>query len=134
MPESARVHETVDFAAILPHVAAAIHHGGAGTTHALVTHAIPQIVVPHAGDQLQQALGVVRTGVGAHVPARAVTPQLLADALAQLLPAKSPQRAKAQSLRAEFAGLGGADAAADLLENEAINAQRRAPSIHSSAN
>jgi UDP:flavonoid glycosyltransferase YjiC (YdhE family) len=96
-------------------VAAAIHHGGAGTTHALVRHAVPQIVVPHAADQGRQALGVQRSGVGIHLPAQSVTVPSLVAALAALLPDLSDQRARAQALQAEFHALGGVPAAADLL-------------------
>jgi hypothetical protein len=119
LPASAMMRQTVDFTAVLPHCAAAIHHGGAGTTHALVTHAIPQIVVPHAGDQMQQALGVARTAIGMHIPPAEVTTERLTTALEQLLSAEAPARANARRLRAEFAALGGAQSAAHLLEAEA---------------
>lgn len=116
LPTQAVIVERVDFAATLPHIAAAIHHGGAGTTHALVTHAVPQIIVPHAADQMHQAQGAVRSGVGVHVPAREATIDRLAAALAQVLPDLSEHRANAQALCDEFAALGGVPRAADLLE------------------
>jgi len=115
LPVSAIVRQRVDFAAVLPHVAAAIHHGGAGTTHALVTHAVPQIIVPHAGDQMRQAQGVMRSGVGVHIPARQVTIAKLAETLRAFLPADAPIRPQTRALRAEFAALGGVARAADLL-------------------
>ncbi|MEZ4639172.1 MAG: hypothetical protein R2856_30110 [Caldilineaceae bacterium] len=51
LPKGTVVTARVDFGEVLPYAAAAIHHGGAGTTHALVTHGVPQIIVPHAADQ-----------------------------------------------------------------------------------
>jgi hypothetical protein len=117
LPATALVEETVPYAAVLPWVTAAIHHGGAGTTHALVTHAVPQIVVPHAAEQLHQAQGVVRSGVGRHLAAKAVTRAGLVATLAQLLPDLAPVRAKAQQLRDEFAELGGVERAATLIED-----------------
>jgi UDP:flavonoid glycosyltransferase YjiC (YdhE family) len=36
---------------LLPRVSAAIHHGGAGTTHAVAAAGVPSIVLPFAGDQ-----------------------------------------------------------------------------------
>ncbi len=75
----------LDFDAFLPHVAAAIHHGGAGTTHALVMHAVPQLVVPHAADQMRQAQGVMRSGVGHYLPAKEVTIARLVEMLVQTL-------------------------------------------------
>lgn len=116
LPENARIEERVDLDTVLPQVAAAIHHGGAGVTHALVTHAVPQIVVPHAADQGHQAQGVMRSGVGLHLPAKETTVPRLVSALAQMLPDLSPYRANAQALRAEFAALGGVPVAAQLLE------------------
>jgi UDP-N-acetylglucosamine:LPS N-acetylglucosamine transferase len=115
LPAQKVVTERVDFAGVLPNVAAAIHHGGAGTTHALITHAVPQIIVPHAADQMHQAQGAVRSGVGIHVPAREATIDRLAAALAQVLPDLSPYRAKTHELRDEFAALGGVPRAADLF-------------------
>ena len=115
LPASARPLPHIDYGRIIPHVAAAIHHGGAGTTHALVRHAVPQIVVPHAADQGRQALGVQRSGVGLHLPAQSVTVPSLVAALAATLPDLSEFRARAQALQAEFHALGGAPAAAELL-------------------
>jgi UDP:flavonoid glycosyltransferase YjiC (YdhE family) len=116
LPATAHIFETVDFRATLPYVRAAIHHGGAGVTHALVTHGVPQIVTPHAADQGRQAQGVARTGVGYHIAPRQATAANLANALAQLLPDRSPQRAAAVELQAEFATLGGIQRAADWVE------------------
>jgi len=116
LPPAAIVEQRVDLHAVLPHVSAAIHHGGAGVTHALVTHAVPQIIVPHAADQIHQAQGVVRSGVGFHLPAQQATVDAMVDGLAELLPDLSPMRTAAQELRTEFAGLGGVATAADLVE------------------
>jgi UDP:flavonoid glycosyltransferase YjiC (YdhE family) len=116
LPTNATLHPHLDFGAMLPHVAAAIHHGGAGTTHALVVHGVPQIVVPHAADQMRQAQGVLRSGVGFYLPAKETTIPRLVEMLAQLLPDRSPQRTNALALQAEFDALGGVPAAADQIE------------------
>jgi UDP:flavonoid glycosyltransferase YjiC (YdhE family) len=122
LPAQTVIQETIDFAAVFPYLAAAIHHGGAGVTHALSTHAVPQIIVPHAADQAHQAHGVGRSGVGLHIPAKEVTIERLVDALAQLLPDLSRYRTNAQSLRDEFANLGGVDAAATIIADVIRNA------------
>lgn len=116
LPASARLRPYLDFDAFLPHVAAAIHHGGAGTTHALVMHAVPQLVVPHAADQMRQAQGVMRSGVGHYLPAKEVTIARLVEMLVQILPDRSPLRSQAIALQAEFDALGGVPAAADHIE------------------
>ena len=115
LPQTSALVERIRFGEALPYTAAAIHHGGAGTTHALVTHGIPQIVVPKAADQARQASGVVRSGVGYHIPPKQMTVPLLADALQKILPDDAPARRKAASLRDEFASLGGVPKAAQIL-------------------
>jgi UDP:flavonoid glycosyltransferase YjiC (YdhE family) len=42
----------LDHRALLPRVAVAVHHGGAGTTHTVTSAGIPSVVVPHIGDQV----------------------------------------------------------------------------------
>jgi MGT family glycosyltransferase len=116
LPPGTPVRSLIAFNAVLPYLAAAIHHGGAGTTHALVTEAVPQIVVPHAADQGYQAQGVVRSGIGFYLAAKDVTIDRLEGALAALLPDLSRERQEARRLQAEFAALGGAVAAADAIE------------------
>jgi UDP:flavonoid glycosyltransferase YjiC (YdhE family) len=115
LPTKCIIKEHIDFPSVLPYLAAAIQHGGAGSTHALVTQAVPQIVVPHAADQAYQAQGVVRSGVGLHIPAKEVTIERLVHSLAQLLPDLSKMRENAQLLRTEFASLGGVSKASEIL-------------------
>ncbi len=121
LPPNAVVRDRLDFAAILPHTAAAIHHGGAGTTHALVVHAVPQIVVPHAADQHRQARAVAHIGAGFHMPPRRTTINNLVNCLAALLPDLSVYRSRARTLQAEFAALGGVPAAATMLEEAVVH-------------
>jgi UDP:flavonoid glycosyltransferase YjiC (YdhE family) len=116
LPSSTVLTPRLDFAAVMPHISAAIHHGGAGTTHALVTHAVPQIVVPHAADQMRQAQGVARCKVGLAMPPKEVTVDRLVAALAQTLPDRSLLRGYAQTLQTEFDALGGVPAAAEHIE------------------
>ena len=115
LPDDAVIEELIDLNRVLPNVAAAIHHGGAGVTHALITHAIPQIVVPHAADQSHQAQGVSRSSVGFHLPAKEATAARMEQTLAQILPDLAIYRSNAQALQAEFAELGGVQTAATLL-------------------
>jgi UDP:flavonoid glycosyltransferase YjiC (YdhE family) len=43
--------DEVDHRALFPRAVLVVHHGGAGTTHAVVAAGIPSVVVPHVGDQ-----------------------------------------------------------------------------------
>jgi len=114
LPPLAHLTPRVDFAAVLPWTVAAVHHGGAGTTHALVTHAVPQMVVPHAGDQGFQARAVARVAVGVHCPVREMTVDKTERVLSALLPDRSPFRTNAANLKQEFAALGGVARSAEL--------------------
>ncbi|WP_104913049.1 glycosyltransferase [Pontimonas salivibrio] len=49
--EDVLVRESVPHAECLPEVDVAIHHGGAGTTHAMLRAGIPSVVMPFLGDQ-----------------------------------------------------------------------------------
>ena len=115
LPQSSVLVDRVRFAEVLPHTAAAIHHGGAGTTHALVTHGIPQILVPKAADQARQASGVARSGVGYHIPPNLLTVPLAAEALQKILADDAPARLNATTLQEEFVSLGGIPKAAQIL-------------------
>ena len=115
LPTGTIVTAHVDFGEVLPYAAGAIHHGGAGTTHALVTHAVPQIIVPHAADQSRQAEGVARSGVGYRIHPRDVTIPLLVQHLRNILPHDSSIRSNARTLKEEFAALGGVPRAAEVL-------------------
>jgi len=52
---------------LLPQMVLAVHHGGAGTTHAVARAGIPQVIIPHLGDQPFWAARV--HGLGAAPPA-----------------------------------------------------------------
>jgi len=62
--EGVRHFDYVPFSQALPHARAIVHHGGIGTVaHALAAGA-PQLVVPSAHDQPDNAVRVCRLGVG----------------------------------------------------------------------
>ncbi|WP_280305564.1 glycosyltransferase [Nocardia neocaledoniensis] len=54
----------VSHQALLPRVAAVIHHGGAGTTTAAARAGVPQVVVPQMFDQFYYARRVRELGLG----------------------------------------------------------------------
>jgi UDP:flavonoid glycosyltransferase YjiC (YdhE family) len=72
----------VPHAWLFERVEVAVHHGGAGTTAAVLRAGIPSVVVPFAVDQPFWAARVAALGAGpAPVPRRRLTRRLLADAL-----------------------------------------------------
>jgi UDP:flavonoid glycosyltransferase YjiC (YdhE family) len=115
LPEGTEVRQWVDFASTLPNVAGIIHHGGVGTTHAALCHGLPQVVVPHAGDQQAQAGRITQAQVGYGVRPADFSPANAAWLARQLL-WNSALCANAQGWQAEFRALGGIPAAAHALE------------------
>lgn len=115
LPGETWVSEWLDFGAVFPRLAAIVHHGGVATTHAALVHGLPQILVPHAGDQTPQAARVTQAGVGYGVrPAdfdAASAPLLVSQVLAD-----TSFRVSAGWWADEMAALGGAEQAAQAVE------------------
>jgi sterol 3beta-glucosyltransferase len=81
-PSGVHFIESVPHAWLLPRVAAAVHHGGAGTTAASLRAGIPTVIVPFHGDQFFWARRVQDLGVGpAPIPRPRLGVEILADAL-----------------------------------------------------
>lgn len=71
---------------VFPKCAAVVHHGGAGTTHAVLRAGRPSIVIPHIADQFFWADALARLGVGAApLVATRVSERGLAERLEQVL-------------------------------------------------
>lgn len=71
LPSNFHVVDATPHDWLLPRVSAAIHHGGAGTTHVAAAAGVPAIVLPFAGDQFfwagrLAALGVAPRYVAGH--------------------------------------------------------------------
>lgn len=108
--------------AVLPHAAAAIGHGGFGTTVGALAHGVPSVVVPlFAGDQWRNARRVAELGAGILVgqgPRGAMEPPDLAtlhDAVARVL-VEPAFREAARRVAASAAALPEVDAAVRALE------------------
>ncbi len=114
LPPGTRLLNWVDFAHVMPRSSAIIHHGGMGTTHAAILHALPQIIVPHAADQRGQARRAAQTGVGLHLTPHQVANGAFISALNTALENEEMHR-QCQFLAMQFAQLGGPGYAADQL-------------------
>jgi len=104
----------VDYAHLFPRLSALVHHGGVGTTHAAVVHGVPQVIVPHGGDQGLQAVRAEAAGVGVHVPPGQANVGRLRQAIERVL-GDPGFRLHACDLAASFAALGGVTSAADWM-------------------
>ena len=91
---------------LLPRVAAAVHHGGAGTTAAVLRAGVPSVAVPFGTDQPYWARIVHRLGAGPPpIPRSRLTPDRLARAITAAV--------TDDSIRARAAALGRAIRAED---------------------
>ncbi|MBS2036084.1 glycosyltransferase family 1 protein [bacterium] len=81
VPEGSRWVEYAPFSLLLPRGAALIHHGGIGTVAQSLACGIPQLVVPQAHDQFDNAYRVEQLGAG--VWSRGKLTQDLARVLSQ---------------------------------------------------
>jgi vancomycin aglycone glucosyltransferase len=76
--------DNVPHALIFPRVAAAVHHGGAGTTTAAARAGVPQVLLPHILDQYYWAHRVEVLGLGPPaLPIERVTVELLCDRISR---------------------------------------------------
>jgi UDP:flavonoid glycosyltransferase YjiC (YdhE family) len=108
--------DALDHRSLFPRVAAVVHHGGAGTSHAVAAAGMPSIVVPRVGDQAFWADRLHRLGVSpSPVRPRSLSPDSLADRL-RAATASGQMRASAASLRERMATEDGLTNAIGLLE------------------
>lgn len=64
LPDTVALVDDVPHEWLFPRVSAVVHHGGAGTTAAAVRAGVPQLVVPHVGDQPYWGRRVTQLGLG----------------------------------------------------------------------
>jgi sterol 3beta-glucosyltransferase len=101
----------------LPRCRAAVHHGGAGTTHAALRAGLPAVVCSFLVDQPWWADLLIGHGVGAKLPFPKITAARLTTALRPLLAPEVKARADALAVRMrEEDGLG---VAVDVIERQA---------------
>jgi vancomycin aglycone glucosyltransferase len=107
---------SVSHGAVLPRVALAVHHGGAGTTTAVARAGVPQVIVPHVLDQFYWARRIVRLGLGpASLPVELVTADVLTERIDSALN-DVRIRDRAAALGSVIGPRNGVGAAVDRLE------------------
>jgi vancomycin aglycone glucosyltransferase len=108
--------DNVPHSLIFPRVAAAVHHGGAGTTTAAARAGIPQVLLPHILDQYYWAHRVKTLGLGpAALPIERVTVEVLSNRISLAL--NDPLiRERVNSLAPAIAARNGLTAAVEEIE------------------
>jgi UDP:flavonoid glycosyltransferase YjiC (YdhE family) len=115
LPQSVRHFSYVPLSRLLPKSAAMVHHGGVGTVAQALAAGIPQVTMPMAHDQFDNAARLERLGVGATVPRGKFTADRLARTLEPLLASRDVSFA-CQRHRFQLAGVTPLSLAADYIE------------------
>jgi UDP:flavonoid glycosyltransferase YjiC (YdhE family) len=117
LPPTIRHCAFAPFRQLLPLCGAVVHHGGVGTTAAALEAGCPQLILPLAWDQPDNAARAKRLGVGLTLGTRQRTSGHLARALTRLItPAVREQCREVAKLAARDNGL---EVAADWVEQMA---------------
>jgi UDP:flavonoid glycosyltransferase YjiC (YdhE family) len=104
LPPHVRHCAFAPFRQLLPLCAAVVHHGGVGTTAAALQAGCPQLVLPLAWDQPDNAARVAGLGVGLALGSRHRSSKHMSNALTRLMAREVGDRCREVASRA-----GGAD-------------------------
>ena len=110
---------------LFPRMSAVIHHGGAGTTAAVLRAGVPNIITPFALDQYAWAGRVVKLGVG---PKMASFKKLTAEQLAQVIQkavSDTALRNRAENIGEKVRAENGIAAAVEIIERHAADFKRQ---------
>jgi rhamnosyltransferase subunit B len=85
MPEGSAHFDYLPFGRVFPRAAAIVHHGGIGTSAQALAAGVPQLLMPMAHDQPDNAARLVRIGVASKLSPREFTGAKVARALGEML-------------------------------------------------
>jgi rhamnosyltransferase subunit B len=120
LPRAVRHVAFAPFQELLPLCGAVVHHGGIGTTARALAAGTPQLVLPLAWDQPDNAARVCRLGAGGSLGPRHRSAARLAAALAEQL--KPQAQARCHALSARFGDDDALERAAAWLEDLYLSA------------
>ncbi len=101
LPANILAARYLPFSQLLPYTAGIVHHGGVGTTSQALAAGIPQVVLPMAFDQFDNAERVARLGCGNWLPMQGLTTRRLERCLLKLPQAAGGVAEVQATLRAE---------------------------------
>jgi UDP:flavonoid glycosyltransferase YjiC (YdhE family) len=104
IPANAVVERFVPQARVLPHCAAVLHHGGAGTTFGVLAHGLPAVVLPQSADNFRIARLLCAADAAEVLAPEEVTVSVVADRVRRVL-SSTTARTAARRLAAEIAGM-----------------------------
>jgi rhamnosyltransferase subunit B len=116
LPDSIRHFPYVPLDRLLPRAAAFVHHGGVGSTSQGLLAGVPQLIMPLAHDQFDNAARVRRLGVGDSLPEAKFTARKLIPKLKALLESADVSAA-CQKVRERMRPCNGIAQTVDVLES-----------------
>jgi len=121
LPATVRHCAFAPFRQLLPLCGAIVHHGGVGTTAAALEAGCPQLALPLAWDQPDNAARIIELGAGLALGSRRRSSRHMSDSLARLMTPEVADRCRAIASRAN--GEDGLELAAKWLEEFAGTAK-----------
>ena len=115
LPAKVRHADYAPFSAVLPRAAALVHHGGIGTAAQALAAGRPQLVMPMAFDQPDNAVRLVRLGVARMLPPTRFSGKRVARNLAALLGAETTA-CRCKEIVQRFDGIDPIGRTCDLIE------------------
>jgi UDP:flavonoid glycosyltransferase YjiC (YdhE family) len=126
LPRSVKAFPYLPYSSVFPRAAAIVHSGGVGTLARALAAGRPQLIVPVAFDQPDNARRTVALGVARRLPFRRATATAMSRELAALL-ADRAGAARASAFGETVSRENGARTAADALEEFAGLSCRQTP-------
>ena len=114
-PANARLERYVPMSELLPRSALVIHHAGSGTMLAAAAAGTPQVMIPIAADQPENASACAAAGVALAIESDRLTPALVRAAVERVLQEPSFGE-RAAAVAAEIAAMPGPEAAVHEIE------------------
>ena len=121
-PPNVHVARYIPQTQLLPHCATVVSHAGSGTFLATLGWGLPQLCIPQAADQFDNARACDRSGAGLALFPGTVTGETVRDGVERILSEPS-FRAAAQELAAEIADMPGPDVVAGIIEQRFVGRQ-----------
>lgn len=129
LPKEVKHFDYVHLEALLPYAAALVNHGGIGTLAQALAHAVPQIIMPIAFNQPDDAVRLKRMGVADFIPPKKFKGSLLTKKMEQLLSSESVAE-RLRDLAGRFHGVDPIGQACELLEElRGIDLKRKVPCL-----
>ncbi|WEO94726.1 macrolide family glycosyltransferase [Streptomyces sp. FXJ1.172] len=117
LPDNVETHASVPQLRVLARADAFITHAGMGSVLEAMHHGVPMVAVPQVNDQPVNAARIAELGLGIYLAQEEATVHALRDAVFSL--AADPHVARRTAgIRARMRRLGGAAAAAGLIESQ----------------